>query len=69
LGFQELADLVLELARDGVITNAEVRRRTGLDRAEALRVLDKLVAENRLVRRGERRGAHYVLPTDRLGET
>jgi ATP-dependent DNA helicase RecG len=56
-----LRDMVLRLAADGAITNADVREATGLDRVEALRVLDSLVDEGRLERQGERRGARYVL--------
>ena len=44
------------------MTNADLRKRTGLDRVEALRVLNALVAGGRLERRGTRRGSHYVLP-------
>lgn len=60
----QLADLVLEIAAQGPVTNASVRRRTGLDRTEALRVLRNLVEDGRLVLTGERRGARYVLPKD-----
>ena len=52
---------VMELAGEGRVTNAAVRERTGLDRLAALRVLNRLVAEGRLERRGTRRGSHYVL--------
>jgi ATP-dependent DNA helicase RecG len=58
----ELADLVIELARDGPVTNARVRERTGLDRVETLRVLGGLVREGRIERVGRRRGTRYVLP-------
>jgi ATP-dependent DNA helicase RecG len=57
----ELGRYVLDLAADGPITNAAVRQATGLDRAEALRLLDRLVREGRLRRIGERRGTRYVL--------
>ena len=57
----DLHSFVLELAGDGPLTNARVRAETGLDRIEALRVLERLVRERKLVRRGERRGAHYTL--------
>lgn len=59
---QALKDLILELAaEDGPpLTNARVRERTGLDRAEALRLLDELVSEGSLERVGERRGTRYV---------
>lgn len=59
---QALKDLILELAAEEgpPLTNARVRERTGLDRAEALRLLDDLVAEGRLERVGARRGTRYV---------
>jgi ATP-dependent DNA helicase RecG len=57
----ELRRLVLDLSRElGAITNTRVRERTGLDRVEALRVLDQLVREGLLRRVGARRGTHYV---------
>jgi ATP-dependent DNA helicase RecG len=58
----ELADLLVGLAGEEALTNAKVRARAGLDRSEALRVLDGLVAAGRLIRVGERRGTRYVLP-------
>lgn len=58
---EQIAEMVERLALEhGRVTNAMVRERTGLDRLDALRVLDDLVVRGRLVRRGERRGAHYV---------
>lgn len=59
---QALKELVLELAAgDGPpLTNARVRERTGLDRAEARRLLDELVSEGRLERVGARRGTRYI---------
>ena len=56
----EIRAAVLEMASDEPITNARVRTRFGVDRAEALKILDQLVHEGSLERRGERRGAHYV---------
>ena len=56
-----LRQLVVELTADGPISNADVREATGLDRVEALRVLDSLVEDGLLTRVGERRGARYVL--------
>ena len=53
---------ILELASEGTITNAAVRARTGLDRIAALRILNRLAAQDSLERRGTRRGSHYVLP-------
>jgi len=55
-----LEEFVLDLARDEALTNSRVRSATGLDRAETLRLLDKLVRDGRLVRMGEKRGTHYV---------
>jgi len=57
-----LNDVAIELAGRGRVTNADLRERTGIDRVEALRVLNALVAAGRLERRGSRRGSHYVLP-------
>jgi len=58
---QALKELVLQLATDGPpLTNARVRERTGIDRTEALRLLDELVSEGRLERVGARRGTRYV---------
>ncbi len=58
----ELSEVVLRMAQEGPLTNARVRLRTGLERAEALRVLDGLVEAGQLIRTGERRGTQYVLP-------
>lgn len=59
---QALKDLILQLATaDGPpLTNARVREPTGLDRAEALRLLDELVSEGLLERVGTRRGTRYL---------
>lgn len=59
---QALKELIVQLATDDVppLTNARVRERTGLDRAEALRLLDELVSEGLLERVGTRRGTRYV---------
>ena len=56
----DLKQFVMELAEKETLTNAKVRAATGLDRVETFRLLDDLVQEGRLVRRGEKRGAHYV---------
>lgn len=58
----ELKDLVCSLAEDGPLRNADVRARTGLDRLDALGLLNDLVTEGRLVRIGQRRGSRYVVP-------
>ncbi len=57
----DLRTFVLELASEGPLTNARVRSETGLDRVETFRLLDQLVHEGTLERRGERRGSHYIL--------
>lgn len=58
----ELAELVVRDALDAEtprMTNARVRALTGLDRLEALGLLEELVSSRRLERRGERRGTYY----------
>ena len=59
---QALKELILQLATDKgpPLTNARVRERTGLDRAETLRLLDQLVSEGLLERVGSRRGTRYL---------
>jgi ATP-dependent DNA helicase RecG len=57
----ELDAVVLQLAQAGSIANSDVRTATGLDRAEALGLLSRLVKAGRLRRIGERRGARYTL--------
>lgn len=57
----EMADLLLSLAVSEPLTNARVRQVTRLDRAEALRQLDRLVQSGHLRRVGQRRGTRYVL--------
>jgi ATP-dependent DNA helicase RecG len=59
LSREELEDVVAGLAGQGPITNRDVRAATGLDRAEALALLDRLVRAGRLRRSGERRGTRY----------
>jgi ATP-dependent DNA helicase RecG len=60
LSDEELQSTILRMAAAGVVTNARVRAELGVDRAEALRLLDLLVRSGRIERRGERRGAHYI---------
>ena len=58
---QDLLNAVLEMAgSDEAVTNATVRERTGLDRQDALSLLEELVGDGRLIRVGERRGTRYV---------
>jgi ATP-dependent DNA helicase RecG len=58
----ELADLIENMAAEGPISNADVRRATGLDRSEVRALLAGLVREGRLVQRGEKRGTRYQVP-------
>lgn len=55
----ELEDLIVGLAAEHPISNADVRDATGLDRVGALTQLDRLTSQGRLVRRGQRRGTRY----------
>jgi hypothetical protein len=59
LSRDELADIVARLADAGPITNSDVRAATGLDRTDALAILDRLVNDGRLIRTGQRRGSRY----------
>jgi ATP-dependent DNA helicase RecG len=58
---RQLENLVLAEAQHGPLSNADVRRFTGLDRSDTLALLQKLVAEGGLIQTGERRGTRYVL--------
>lgn len=62
LSREELDDVIVKLAQAGPIRNADVRKVTGLDRAQALAHLDSLVEDGRLVRSGQRRGTTYAVP-------
>ncbi|HSZ14006.1 MAG TPA: ATP-binding protein [Solirubrobacteraceae bacterium] len=64
LGQSELEDLIIEMASEGPLANADVRTRTGLDRGQTLELLAKLVQDGRLERYGQRRGSRYrVVPS------
>lgn len=59
---------VLRLAESSrTLTNKLVQQKTGLTRRQASKVLDALVNDNRLTRRGERRSTHYVTAGDQKG--
>jgi ATP-dependent DNA helicase RecG len=58
-----LREVVLTLAAQGSVTNEAIRSRTGLDRARVLALLTAMVDNGDLHRHGERRGAHYTLPS------
>jgi hypothetical protein len=60
LSLDELDAVVLSLADFGSIATADVRAATGLDRAEARALLDRLVKQELLRRTGERRGTKYI---------
>lgn len=61
----EIEALVMEHAIGlGSVTNEAVRDVAGLDRLQALAVLDRLVAKGYLVRVGSRRGTRYEVPDD-----
>ncbi len=52
---------VLGLATAGSITNTDVREATGLDRTAAVRILNRLITDGLLERRGSKRGTHYTI--------
>jgi ATP-dependent DNA helicase RecG len=58
-----LRDYVIDMARETPLTNSRVRQATGLNRGEARRLLQQLVADGILEQVGERRGSRYVLLT------
>lgn len=62
LGRADLNATVIALAAAGPVTNTVLRERFAVDRVEALKILNDLVANGALVRVGERRGAHYRRP-------
>jgi predicted transcriptional regulator len=57
----ELDQIAMSLAIEAPLTNARLRRATGLDAAHARKVLKRLVEEGELVQRGSRRGTRYEL--------
>ncbi len=61
LNHAELREEVLRMAEDTPVTNAILRDRLSLSRAEAVRLLNGLVADDLLALRGSKRGSHYVL--------
>jgi ATP-dependent DNA helicase RecG len=60
LNDEELAVLLIAEAGEQALTNARVRELTGVGRDQALALLNKLVADGRLRRVGERRGTRYT---------
>ncbi len=64
LSTEALENLVIRLASErAAISNADVRKATGLGRQEVLAILSSLVHRGRLHREGERRGTRYSIPT------
>jgi len=59
---RDLRGAVLELADRQPLTNRLVREHFALDRAEALRILQGLVASGDLIQQGQRRGTRYLRP-------
>lgn len=55
----ELEQLALDMAAEAPLTNALLRMETGLDAAQARKVLKRLVERGELVQRGSRRGTRY----------
>jgi ATP-dependent DNA helicase RecG len=63
----EVERMVLDEAARGPIRNEDVRRLTGLDRADVSALLSRLTTRGRLVRQGEKRGTEYVVGRDDEG--
>lgn len=59
LGAAELVDLVVGLAAEKPVSNADVREATGLDRWKVRDLLGGLVEEGHLTQTGQRRGTRY----------
>lgn len=55
----ELDQIALDMAAEVPLTNALLRRQTGLDAVQARKVLRRLVERGELVQRGSRRGTRY----------
>ena len=65
---EDLRPAVVQVALDeGSVTNRVLRERFALDRAEALRLLQSLVASGELTLVGERRGVRYLPRTRKRG--
>lgn len=56
-----IREVITSMAREGPVTNEQIRDRTGLDRTRTLSALTALVEGGVLTRRGERRGTFYTL--------
>lgn len=58
------APVVVAVAREGAVTNGDVRTLLAVDSVEARSMLQSLVSQGILVRQGERGGAEYLLARD-----
>jgi ATP-dependent DNA helicase RecG len=62
LGEDELGEVVVALAANQPISNADVREATGLERGEATALLRRLAEGGHLIQTGQKRGTRYRLP-------
>lgn len=58
----ELDEIALDMVAEAPLTNARLRQETGLDAAQARKVLRRLVEQGDLIQRGSRRGTRYEAP-------
>jgi hypothetical protein len=67
--FEEVARAALEIARrTGRVTNTSLREAAPITSEEARDIFQSLMERNELVRRGTKRGTHYVIPEGRLAD-
>ena len=57
----ELDQIAVDLATEAPLTNAVLRKETGLDATQARKVLRRLAERGELVQRGSRRGTRYEI--------
>ncbi len=66
LEFEEVARAAIDIARGtGRVTNTSLREAAPITSDEAREIFQFLMERKELVRRGTRRGTHYVIPEDR----
>jgi len=59
----EIAEVAIDIARrTGRVSNLTLREAVGISAEEAREIFNELTAKGALVRRGTKRGTHYVLP-------
>lgn len=69
MAFEEVARAAIDIARrTGRVTNTALREAAPITSEEAREIFQFLMERNELVRRGARRGTHYVIPERELGE-